>query len=53
MSPMSEVLDRFQTDGYAVFRDVLDRPLVAEAAGHVDWLARAPSGCAPSSWATP
>jgi ectoine hydroxylase-related dioxygenase (phytanoyl-CoA dioxygenase family) len=37
---MSEVLDRFETDGYALFRDVLDPALVAEAAGHVDWLAR-------------
>ncbi|SFD97645.1 Phytanoyl-CoA dioxygenase (PhyH) [Actinacidiphila alni] len=34
------VLDRFETDGYAIFRGVLDQELIAEAAGHVDWLRR-------------
>lgn len=29
---------RFDTDGYTVFRDVLPRDLVGEAAGHVAWL---------------
>lgn len=39
--PGSEgVLDRFESDGYAIFRGVLDQELVAEAAGHVDWLQR-------------
>ena len=37
---MSDVLDRFETDGYAVFRRVLDPALIEEAAGHVDWLQR-------------
>ncbi|GAB2858218.1 hypothetical protein GCM10027176_70880 [Actinoallomurus bryophytorum] len=37
---MSDVLDRFDRDGYAVFREVIDRELVEEAAGHVDWLQR-------------
>ncbi|MGS2619563.1 phytanoyl-CoA dioxygenase family protein [Micromonospora sp. LZ34] len=29
---------QYDRDGYAVFRDVLDPDLIAEASGHVDWL---------------
>jgi phytanoyl-CoA hydroxylase len=35
---MNDVLDRFDRDGYAVFREAIDQELVREAAGHVAWL---------------
>ncbi len=28
---------QFDHDGYAIYEDVLDAELVAEASGHVDW----------------
>lgn len=28
----------YQDDGYAIYRDVIDRDLIDEASGHVDWL---------------
>jgi ectoine hydroxylase-related dioxygenase (phytanoyl-CoA dioxygenase family) len=31
-------IQEFAREGYAVFRDVLDAPLIEEASGHVDWL---------------
>lgn len=34
----NDVRRRYETDGYAVFRRVLDEELVAAANGHVDWL---------------
>lgn len=34
------VLDRFDRDGYAIFREVVGPDLVREAAGHVEWLER-------------
>ncbi|MDL4819149.1 phytanoyl-CoA dioxygenase family protein [Actinomadura opuntiae] len=34
MDPM----EKYEADGYAIFRDVLDPDLVAEADGHVRWL---------------
>lgn len=32
------VLEQYDRDGYVIFRNVLDRDLLAEAAGHVEWL---------------
>ncbi len=34
----SDVLNRFERDGYVIFRNVLDAGLVAEASDHVGWL---------------
>jgi phytanoyl-CoA hydroxylase len=31
-------LQRFRTDGYAVFRNVIDEPLLAELRSHIEWL---------------
>jgi ectoine hydroxylase-related dioxygenase (phytanoyl-CoA dioxygenase family) len=36
----SIVLDGYRRDGYAIFRDVIDADLVAEAGDHVAWLER-------------
>jgi phytanoyl-CoA hydroxylase len=33
-----DLMEKYETDGYAIFRDVLDPELVAEADGHVRWL---------------
>ncbi|MGH3756796.1 phytanoyl-CoA dioxygenase family protein [Actinophytocola sp.] len=33
-------LERYRRDGYAIFREVIDAGLVAEAGDHVDWLTR-------------
>jgi phytanoyl-CoA dioxygenase PhyH len=33
-----DVLDRYERDGFTTFRNVLDPDLMAEAAGHVQWL---------------
>ncbi|MBO2450323.1 phytanoyl-CoA dioxygenase family protein [Actinomadura barringtoniae] len=33
-----DLMEKYETDGYAIFRDVLDPALVAEADGHVRWL---------------
>lgn len=33
-------LERYERDGYVIFRDVIDADLVAEAADHVEWLGR-------------
>jgi ectoine hydroxylase-related dioxygenase (phytanoyl-CoA dioxygenase family) len=35
---MTEARARFERDGYAIFRDVLDADLIREASDHVDWL---------------
>ncbi len=35
---MSDPLDDYERDGYAVFRGVLDADLVAEASDHLEWL---------------
>ncbi len=32
------MLPKYERDGYAVFRAVIDPDLVAEASAHVDWL---------------
>ncbi len=40
MTTMSSAREQFETEGYVVFRDVLDADLVAEANAHVDWLMR-------------
>ena len=34
----SQQLESFETDGYAIFRKVLDPQLVSEASSHIDWL---------------
>ncbi|MGA7305163.1 MAG: phytanoyl-CoA dioxygenase family protein [Rhodothermales bacterium] len=34
----SQQLESFETDGYAIFRKVLDPQLVSEASAHIDWL---------------
>ncbi|MBA8952973.1 phytanoyl-CoA dioxygenase family protein [Actinomadura namibiensis] len=33
-----DVMEKYETDGYAIFRNVLDADLVAEADAHVRWL---------------
>ncbi|KAB2343342.1 phytanoyl-CoA dioxygenase family protein [Actinomadura rudentiformis] len=33
-----DLMDKFDTDGYAIFRNVLDAELIAEADQHVRWL---------------
>jgi phytanoyl-CoA hydroxylase len=33
-----DVREQFKREGYAIFRNVLDAPLVGEASRHVDWL---------------
>lgn len=33
-------LQRYDRDGYVLFRDVIDKELIAQASGHVDWLQR-------------
>jgi hypothetical protein len=40
MPDFSTHLKQFHEDGYTIFPDVLDRPLVDEAKGHVEWLQR-------------
>lgn len=35
-----DVLRRYERDGYLIFRQVLDAGLVAEAGGHMEWLAQ-------------
>jgi phytanoyl-CoA hydroxylase len=35
---LSQAKAQFDQDGYAIFRQVLDPELVAEASGHIDWL---------------
>jgi phytanoyl-CoA hydroxylase len=37
-APMAAGVQQYEDDGYVVFREVLDRDLVAEANDHVDWL---------------
>ncbi|MFI1097945.1 phytanoyl-CoA dioxygenase family protein [Streptomyces sp. NPDC020917] len=37
---MNDALDRYDRDGYALFRAAIDPDLVREAAGHVAWLER-------------
>jgi phytanoyl-CoA hydroxylase len=34
----AEARELYETEGYVIFRDVLDRALIAEADRHVDWL---------------
>jgi phytanoyl-CoA hydroxylase len=38
MGDMSRQRKQFDRDGYAIYEDVLDAELVAEASAHVDWL---------------
>ncbi|WP_432825060.1 phytanoyl-CoA dioxygenase family protein [Dactylosporangium sp. CA-092794] len=33
-------LEQYRTDGYTIFRDVIDQELIAEASDHVEWLRR-------------
>jgi phytanoyl-CoA hydroxylase len=33
-----EILDRYDTDGYVIFRDVIDPELINEVNAHVEWL---------------
>ena len=41
MSSLYEIeLARYQTDGYAVFHNVIDVALIAELRAHVEWLQR-------------
>ena len=35
---MCEEKEQFDRDGYALYRDVLDNELIAEASAHVEWL---------------
>lgn len=35
---MNVELEQYRREGYAIFRNVLDRDLIAEASAHVDWL---------------
>src|SRR5690349_9903160 len=35
---MSSAINQFTEEGYAIFRNVLDQGLIAEASDHVDWL---------------
>lgn len=35
---MSAAKEKFDSNGYVIFRNVLDRDLIAEASDHVDWL---------------
>jgi len=35
---MTEALKRYERDGYAIFRGVLDAELIAEVDAHIDWL---------------
>lgn len=37
-TPASEPVERYRRDGYVIYRQVIDRGLVAEAIGHVAWL---------------
>ena len=34
------VLEQYRRDGYVIFRDVIDKELIAEASDHVSWLQR-------------
>ncbi|MGH8794536.1 MAG: phytanoyl-CoA dioxygenase family protein [Stackebrandtia sp.] len=36
----ASILKRYARDGYAIFRDVIDEDLIAEAGDHVTWLQR-------------
>jgi ectoine hydroxylase-related dioxygenase (phytanoyl-CoA dioxygenase family) len=40
-------LDAYRRDGYAIFRDVIDADLIAEASDHVAWLANRHPGVRP------
>ena len=40
-------LDQFNAEGYAIFRNVLDRELIQEASDHVDWLLQQNPGLRP------
>ena len=46
---MSEKRAKFDRDGYAIYEDVLDARLVAEASAHVDWLAKRNPGLRPEN----
>ena len=39
--------DQFDREGYAIFRDVLDRDLIEEASRHIDWLLERNPGLRP------
>lgn len=43
----SKALDKFEKDGYTIFRDVLDQQLISEASAHVDWLIQKNPGIRP------
>lgn len=36
--PSTDPLTQYRTEGYAIFRDVLDGELIAEARNHISWL---------------
>lgn len=46
---VSEKRAKFDRDGYAIYEDVLDAGLVAEASAHVDWLAKRNPGLRPEN----
>lgn len=46
-SRFKEEMAQYTRDGYTVFRGVLDRDLVEEASGHVDWLLEKNPGLRP------
>jgi len=46
-SPMNTQLQKFQTDGYAVFERILDAGLIAEASDHINWLLKQNPGIRP------
>lgn len=44
---MSQVLEQFERDGYAIFRQVIDSELINEVNDHVEWLQRQHAGVRP------
>lgn len=47
MNAIATELDHFRKEGYAIFRNVLDPCLIAEASSHVDWLLEKNPGLRP------
>lgn len=43
----AEHLAQYESDGYTIFREVVDQPLIAEARNHIDWLLRKNPGIRP------
>ncbi len=46
---VSEKRAKFDRDGYAIYEDVLDAGILAEASAHVDWLAKRNPGLRPEN----